>query len=200
MRTARRLFLRMFLVATPCLLVCLWAFAQDQPVAAREAQIESEAVFRLAEFVEWPPAKNSQQNKIFNFCILGVDTLGDSLDKAVLGHPIRQAPTMIVRGSRLGDMGRCDVLFITASKAKRLPEILSKLRGKNVLTVSEMPDFAALGGIVEFSNDGNHISFAINVDAAQKAGLRIRAQLLSLAKIVHGNGNSSQGDQLISRE
>ena len=200
MRTARRLFLRMFLVATPCLLVCLWALAQDQPVAAREAQVESEAVFRLAEFVEWPPATSSEQNTTFNFCVLGADPFGDSLDKAVLGHPIEQAPTMIVRGSRLADMGRCDVLFISVSEAKRLPKILPKLREKNVLTVSDVPDFAALGGIVQFEREGDHVSLVVNLDAAQKSGLRIRAQLLSLAKIVHGNGSSSQGNQLNSRE
>ena len=190
----------MFLAATPCLLACICAFAQDQPEATLENQAQSEALFHLAEFVEWPSVGNSRLNTTFNFCILGKDPLGDSLDKAILGHSIEQKSTMIVRGSRLGDMGRCEVLFISVSEAKQLPKILKILSGKNVLTVSEMPDFAALGGIVQFMSEGDHVSFAINVDAAQKAGLRVRSQLLSLAKIVHGNESSPQGNQLNSRE
>lgn len=92
---------------------------------------------------------------------------------------------MIVRGSQFEDVGRCNVLFISSSEDKRLPRILRRVGDKNILTVSEATDFAGNGGVIQFLKDDNRIRFVINVDAAQRAGLRIRAQLLSLAKVVH---------------
>lgn len=181
-----------FLCAAICLLPGGLIFAQAQPAPSPAGQQESEALYRLTEFVDWPPAAGSQAGATFHFCILGQDPFGASLDDTVLGHPVGNEQTTIVRGNRLSDMGHCDVLFVGSSEIKQIPKILSKLRDKGVLTVSKATDFAANGGIIQFSYDEDHLSFVINVDAAQKAGLKIRAQLLSLAKIVHGSDLGSK--------
>ena len=54
----------------------------------------------------------------------------------------------------------------------------------SIVTVSEMDQFAQHGGIINFYLDGNKIRFEINVDAAQRKGLKVSSQLLRRAKIV----------------
>lgn len=184
MKTVCRPLLAILLYAAISQLLSGLVFAQDQPPQSPEGKAEAEAIYHIAEFVEWPEI-NAPKGTTFNFCVLGRDPFGELLEKAVLGHPIGEKPTMIARGSRLEYLGQCDVLFINSSESKRLPKILGQVRGKSVLTVSEARDFAGDGGVIQFLKDGNRISFVINVDAAQQAGLRIRAQLLSLAKVVH---------------
>lgn len=186
MKTVCRSLLAILLYAAISPLLSGLVFAQDQPPQSPEDKAEAETLYHIAEFVEWP-ATNARKGTTFNFCVLGQDPFGELLEKAVLGHPIGEKPTMIARGSRLEYLGQCDVLFINSSESKRLPKILSQVRDKSVLTVSEADDFAGDGGVIQFLKDGSRISFVINVDAAQRAGLRIRAQLLSLAKVVHNS-------------
>ena len=157
-----------------------------------DGRTETEALYHLAEFVEWPPEETVVRGPTFNFCLLGQDPFGSLLDDAVLGHPIGEKPTMVVRGNQFGNMSRCDVLFISSSEAKRLPKILQQVGAKNILTVSDDADFVGDGGIIQFLNNKGHLTFVINVDAAKRAGLRIQAQLLSLAKVVHDNEHTSK--------
>ncbi|HWX42191.1 MAG TPA: YfiR family protein, partial [Blastocatellia bacterium] len=99
--------------------------------------------------------------------------------KNVNGHPIA------VKRLRWGqDLRQCHILFISASEARRLPQILESLRGASVLTVADMERFDQQGGIVRFLIEEGKVRFEINVDAADKAGLRISSKLLALAKIV----------------
>jgi len=154
---------------------------------------EAEDLQHFAEFVEWPTARDKAASRTINFCVLGRDPFGATLDQSILGHPIGDRSAAIVRGKRLQDLGECDVLFVSSSEAKRQKEILGRLRESGVLTVGETTDFAATGGIIQFVQDGDRVSFVINVDAAGRAGLRIRAELLALAHVVHDNPRKSGG-------
>ena len=184
MRTVRNSLFSFFVCSGISLCLGGISIAQTRSQQDSLAQTESETLYHIAEFVEWPEAP-SRPGATFNFCILGQDPLGSSLDEVVLGHTIDEKPTMILRAGRMSYMTSCNILLISSSETARLPKILPKLRNKNTVTVSESPDFAASGGIIQLLRGGDRINLLINVDAAQRAGLRIRAQLLSLARIVH---------------
>jgi hypothetical protein len=47
-----------------------------------------------------------------------------------------------------------------------------------------MTQFAAHGGMIQFSLEDQHVRFDINVDAASRARLKISSKLLALAQIV----------------
>jgi hypothetical protein len=54
------------------------------------------------------------------------------------------------------------------------------------LTVGESPHFTLNGGAVRFFLEHDRVRFEINIDAVERAHLKISAQLLSLAKIRAG--------------
>jgi hypothetical protein len=147
-------------------------------------RVESEYLLRFADFTEWPASEESKHPTI-NVCVLGRDPYGELLDKALLGHPVGGRRTVIVRGQRLQDFGRCDVLFISSSQSKNESKIVNRVRNSGVLTIGDSADFAARGGIIQFVKEEGRIHFLINVDAARRAGLKINASLLALAQIVH---------------
>jgi len=157
---------------------------------------EAEDLHHFAEFVEWPQSANDG-NKVptttINFCILGQDPFGSSLDNSVLGHPVGDRKPTLVRGKRFEDFGECDVLFVSSSETKLQSRILNRLNGSAVLTVGETSDFAASGGIIQFVPESDRVSFLINVDAAGRAGLKIRAALLALAKVIHDGDRKRSG-------
>ena len=78
----------------------------------------------------------------------------------------------------------CHVLFISASEERRLPEIVQALNHRDVLTVSDIPQFALRGGMIQFVNDKNRIRLRINLEAAQAANIVISSKLLRVAEIV----------------
>lgn len=162
------------------------ATAQKGDGAPDEYRAQSQYMRSFVEFVDWPddPPKQGPRSTI-NFCVLGSDPYGKLLDNAILGHSFGNRHGVIVRSRHLEDMGVCDVLFIGKSEEKREEQILRKLRDQNVLTIGDASDFAARGGIIQFVWQNDHLGFLINVDAANRAGLKINASLLALAQIVH---------------
>jgi len=157
-------------------------------LSSADYRTQAEDLHHFAEFVGWPSSSNPGKdtaNTSINFCVLGQDPFGNSLEASILGHPIGERQTAVVRGKRLKDLGECDVLFVSSSEAKRQSRILNQLGHSSVLTVGETSDFAASGGVIQFVQEGGRVDFLINVDAANRAGLKIRADLLALARIVH---------------
>lgn len=157
---------------------------------------EAEDLHHFAEFVEWPQSAdggNQGTGTAINFCVLGRDPFGNSLDESLLGHPVGDREPTLVRGKRFEDLGKCDVLFVSSSETKFQSKILNRLNRSAVLTVGETRDFAAHGGIIQFVPQGDRVNFLINVDAANRAGLKIRAALLALAQIVHDGGGKGGG-------
>jgi Holliday junction resolvasome RuvABC DNA-binding subunit len=73
-------------------------------------------------------------------------------------------------------------LFICSSEQKNLKEIIDLLKDHSVLTVADMQGFLESGGIVNFVIEENKVGFEINIAAAEHAKLKIRSQLLRLAK------------------
>ncbi len=69
--------------------------------------------------------------------------------------------------------------------------ILSSLRGSSVLTVADTAGFLDAGGMIQFLNENGRVRFAINVDATSRAKLKMSSKLLSLAKVVGGNGKET---------
>lgn len=177
----------LLLVAGPCARA-----AQGQ--SAKDYEAQSEYLRSFVDFIDWSSsAPNRAASKTVNFCVLGRDPYGELLDKSVLDRPLGERHTVITRARRFEDLGECDVLFISSSETKHEAKILERLRNKDVLTVGDTDDFAARGGIIQFVMNQGHVGFLINVDAAQRAGLKIRAPLLALAKIVHDQPGKSGG-------
>ncbi|MDO8543241.1 MAG: YfiR family protein [Opitutaceae bacterium] len=53
-----------------------------------------------------------------------------------------------------------------------------------VITVGEVTDFARRGGSIRFYLDGNKVRFEINPVSAQRGGVKLSTQLLSVARVL----------------
>jgi len=149
------------------------------------AGVRLEAVFlyNFTTFVEWPKEVRPPPGKPIIIGILGRDPFGSVLDEVVAGESLNGNP-LVVRRYRTPEAAlECQILFISASEAAHLPQILDLLRGKPVLTVADMPRFAEAGGIITFAT-GTRVQLNINAGAAHQAGLNISSKLLRVATLV----------------
>src|SRR5579864_9332986 len=62
--------------------------------------------------------------------------------------------------------------------------ISSMTKGSSILTVGESQGFAARGGIINLTVEGDTVHFEVNQTAAERARLKISSKVLSMAKIV----------------
>ena len=158
--------------------------AAAQPPAVSEYQVKAAYLVNFARFVEWP----ADDAAPFAMCVLGADPFGAVLDATVADVTVRGRRAGARRVASPADADGCRVLFISASETTRLEAILTSLDRRAVLTVSDMPQFARRGGMIQFVNDGDRVRFEVDLDPAQAVGLTVSSNLLRVATVVRPAG------------
>jgi len=156
--------------------------------ALSEYQVKAAYLFNFLKFVEYPGESFADPLAPIVIGVVGEDPFGNALPQVVIGKTV-QGRDLVIRVYRAGeDLRGAHILFISASERKRLPMILSGLRGSSVLTVGDTAGFLEAGGMIQFLNENGRVRFAIDVDATSRARLKLSSKLLSLAKVSDGNG------------
>jgi YfiR/HmsC-like len=152
-----------------------------------EYEVKAAFLFRFAQFVEWPPTTFKQLGEPFTYCTIGDDPFHGALERTLDGKTIGQRTLRVEHLNAAGKIGECQVLFIGGSGGKKqIDQTLATAGTLPILTVGEADQFAKNGGAIGFCTEANKIRFEVNLDAADKAGLKISAKLLALAKTVLG--------------
>jgi hypothetical protein len=158
---------------------CGRAAAVDEPL---EYQVKAAFLLNFTRFVDWPASAFINATSPFEICILGDDPFGSALDKLVSGETVGGRKVTIQRIRRTPQRGSCQVLYV-GQTAKDVPQALTETI-PGVLTVGETANFLSNGGIIQFLIENRRVRFDINQAAAEKAGLRISARLLNVARAV----------------
>jgi hypothetical protein len=168
---------------------CTNARAQD---SLPEYKVKAAYLFNFLKFVEYPPESFADPLAPIVIGVVGEDPFGSALPQVVIGKTV-QGRDLVIHVYRAGeDLRGAHILFISASERKRLPAILSGLRGSSVLTVSDATGFLDVGGMIQFVNEDQRVRFAINADAAARAKLKMSSKLLSLARAIGGEGKVAE--------
>lgn len=147
-----------------------------------EYEVKAAFLFNFARLTEWPDDAFRSHDKNFEICILGNNRFGgilDTLSNRTIGGRI----AAIRRITDFRESSACNLLFISSSEEYRLREIISFVKDRPILTVSNIKGFEKEGGIIAFFLRDNRVRFRINIDAARKARLKISSYLLEVAGI-----------------
>jgi hypothetical protein len=144
-------------------------------------QVEAVFLFYFSQFTAWPPRAFAGEASPIVIGVLGDDPFGGALDQAVAGERVNGRPIVVRRLKSVADASVCHILYISSSEAAQLPQILSALKGRNVLTVSDLDHFVRSGGMIRFVLVDEHVRLLINARAAQAAGLTLSSKLLRAA-------------------
>lgn len=167
-------------------LILLWpaagpAFEAPQDLTASEYGVKAVFLFNFTRYLEWP-----EENGL-EFCPIAV------LGKSEILAPLREIAAKKNSGSRsiqirecrdVAEIDRPRILFLSASAADLLPEVLAAVRGTDVLVVGETEGFGSRGVPVNFVLREGTVRFEINVQALKNAGIQASSQLLKLAILV----------------
>jgi len=153
--------------------------AQDS--SAIEYRAKADYLANFPSFVEWSPEALPPVTAPFLVCVFGEFTFGTLLADNP-GHSRTGAAYRNSLGTKATGTVACQILFVSRSERKRYNQSLDAARGRMVLTVGETPEFLDAGGIVSFSSQPGAIQFDVNLEAANKAHLKISSRLLALAR------------------
>jgi hypothetical protein len=160
------------------------AFAIDEGASA--PALRAAFMYNFAKFTEWP-ANVIPRDQPMVFCVRDDAPMAEALEqilkgRAVGGHALAVRQVGLDNGLRA-----CHLLYASGLDAKRTNELLGTVERLPVLTVGDFERFAQMGGVANFFVEDGKMRFAINIESAQRAGLRVSSKLLMLARIVRSS-------------
>ena len=150
---------------------------------ATEYEVKAAYVFNFGKFLQRsaPQARDS-----FDICVVGEDPLGSALDSLTRGEQIGGRPVRVRRMREASEASGCDIAYLSASEGGRIENDVAALRDSDTLTVSDAPEFLKRGGMIQFVPQGDHVRFAVNLNAVRRSHLVLSSELLRVAVSVMG--------------
>ncbi len=169
-----------FAVAASLLVCAFWS-----PARATDRQYERKAAFmcKVLQFIDWPEAACSAEDTTITIGILGRDPFGAAF-VPFAGKTVRGRRLVVCSVSSPDEAVPCEMLFVAASEQHRLNAVMASLKDSGALTVSDLPDFIAQGGMLYLYEEKDAVRLEINHAAAKRAGFKISSKLLEMARVV----------------
>jgi hypothetical protein len=167
-------------------LMCAQTVAEAQSQPLSESQIKAGFLFNFTKFVEWPPEAFADPGVPIVLGIVGDSSVAELLIETAAGKIVNGRAVIVQRFKEGQDPRTCHILFVGSSQERHVPQILERVKGSPILTVSETSGFAQFGGMINFTVEGNKVRLEINLDATARARLKISAKVIAVARLVTG--------------
>jgi len=182
LRLLKRVIKQASLIGTSviaALVVFLLLFTDCSAIASSpsEEEIKAAFVYNFAKFIEWP---EMSEKKLIKIGYVGDNPLSGNL--ALLSN--RKIKELGIEVFQINDPEEAlavEVLFVPAADFNDSSEIIRAIADQPILSISDAPGFVKKGGVIGLKIAGNRLRFDVNLKLANRKGLKISSQLLSLA-------------------
>ena len=151
-----------------------------QPAAGA---VKAAFLFNVLNFVEWPPSSLPAGTGPLKIAVIAPRT-PDDFAAALKGRVVRGHPISVQTYDRAEVVDSSHVIFVTAEATSQLKAVTAKTAGTPVFTIAEQDLESPFDVVMALGVVQARLAFAVNLDAADAAGLQISPNLLKLAKSV----------------
>ncbi len=188
-------------------LALAFALCVGQPASAQQSvrldpvQVEGAFLVKFFRYTQWPTGSFAGSDSPYILSVVGSKQAVDSI-RAVAhaagridGRTIEVVAMETPRGSLSAPIGSqrdrdaivqlraSHLVYFHSSAGNALPEpALAAIWGEPLLTVSNLPGFASIGGMLGMFKASDRIVFEANPGAIRHARLRVSAKVLKLAR------------------
>ena len=170
------------------MVLCVFPVAGNQANAQMdEYSVKAGYLYNFSKYVTWPEDAFGAANSPFVICIVGEDPFEGRVEQAIAGKASGNGRPLEVRRMHTTDRAAfqgCQVVFLSKSEKNRAGEIVATLKDAPVFTVADFDSFAEKGGIADLKIEGTRVKVDLNVNAANRANLKISARLQQVATLV----------------
>lgn len=147
-----------------------------QQIQAEEEKIEAAFIWQFLQFIEFPTL-SLQEAFVVGF--IGTSRVENFLLDITRQKRLADGRAIEVRHvNNLDEIARCQVIFVAPTENSKLTQILSKTRGRNILTIGRDNDFLLRGGMMNFYIENTKVRFEYNTEEMSASKLRSSSQLL----------------------
>ncbi len=166
------------------------AAQQTEPYA--EDAVKAVFLYRFTSFVEWPPEAPAPAQ--FEIAVMNADGVADSLRRLLPDHPIKGRPARVRQIQRIRDLGDARILYVGSDRMADLAAIVAATAKQPLLLVTDSERGLEHGSTINFIVVDRRVRFEVSLPAAGRAGLKISAELLSVAtRVVSDNLDDERG-------
>jgi len=148
----------------------------------QDRQLKADALCNLAQFTSWPTNTFASSNTLLVIGIVGTDPFGSALEDA-FKHDAPSNRDAVIQLSP-DNIKDCNILFISRSEDGELEKIVQEVKGKPILTVSDIEDAAQRGAMVGFIPDGSELRLKVNTNALSASHLNVSSKLLRAVEVI----------------
>ena len=173
------------LIALACLAALLACPVRVGAQAAEEFpeyQLKAAFLYNFAKYIHWP--SNNTQKSPLVIAVLGNDPFGALLPATISGKTVNDHPLKLKYLKRGDPIEGVHILFVSRSEREQVPGILAGIKEQSILTVSDSERFAHRGGMINLIVVGKSVRFEMNVEAVERAGLKVNSKLGNLGIVV----------------
>lgn len=160
---------------------------QGEALHLYEQKIKAGLIYNFLKFTAWPESSLSQNGGKLNVCLFGGDPF-DGYLYPLEGRTAQQYLISIKKIDAINQLNSCNLIVVHHDRKGSLPQLFQSLKGKPILTISDINDFARQGGMVEMVKEEERVNLYINEKEASNAGVQIQSRILKFAKLVSTNG------------
>lgn len=165
------------------LFVVFLQFGASEKGAKDEYFIKSKYLLSFPKFVDWPAKSDVYDlRKPFIIGVIGLNPFKTSLETNAAAIRIKNKVIKIEYYDSPYEITDCNMLFISKCSEKEFKSIMSKVRRKPILIITDEQDFSFPYTMLSFYKEDNIVRFYINDEQAKESGLQISYQLLSIGK------------------
>ncbi len=150
----------------------------------REYSIKAAYLYNFAKLATWSSSSFANEKQPVTIGVFGKNPFGSALRRLALKKRVHGRRLVIRHLRSLKELSGCHVVFVCKSEEARLSAVLVALQDIRALTVSDIDGFARHGGVIGLRTAANKMTFEVNLDAADRAEIKLSSKLLRLGELV----------------
>ena len=166
---------RYFYVTIIALSVAIWSESMAQVSNYKAYTL---FVYNFTKYVEWPDGAIKDE---FVIGVFGNSPITNELQKMVAVKKAGEKNIRIVELTETTNASEVHILFIPEEKSGQLQKIVSAVKGKPVLVVTERQGLVEQGAGISFLSDNNSLKFELNNISIANQNLKVSKTLAALA-------------------
>ena len=173
--------------------------AQAPSAGALQLRIEGAFLVNFVRYTEWPAQRFAGPGSPYQVSVVGdadaasaiaavATAAGTIRGRRIVVRPVRfdARMTAAARRESIRQLRDSHLVFVAGGEAADARLVLRAVRDAPVLTVSDVPGFAAGGGMLGLVRSGRTLAIEANPAAIRASGISVSAKVLKLARLWGG--------------
>jgi hypothetical protein len=161
--------------------------AANAPSAASvgEQKLKSAFLYNFTKFIEWPPERFADPNDPIVIGLLADTSMLTEVSSIIENRQVNGRPLAVRLIDDAADLRATHLVFVASHEQSRYVSLRKSFDETAALVVGDSVDCALHDIGICFVQQGEKLRFEVHIDAAERAHVKISAQLQKLAVAVH---------------